>query len=189
MVELKKQDTMSKDYIVDTFDGTIEYGEYSQTYWYGLHSINNPIWKWIQQRIINETPHQDKFDICIAGGLLEDWVTWDADIFIFGKYQPKEIREVLDSIVRIGFEEHFYLDVTWQNKFWPIHKCSEWVKNEVFISCELSNYFSKDGVVSDFSHYKKMDGLYRKANMLPFQKHWDNLTKGYSYHEPIFLKK
>ena len=142
---------MSKDYIVDTFDGTIEYGEYSQTYWYGLHSINNPIWKWIQQRIINETPHQDKFDICISGGLLEDWITWDADIFIFGDYHPKEIREVLDSIVRIGF--------------------------------------SKDGVVSDFSFYKKKDGLYRKAKILPFKKHWDNLTKGYSYHEPIFLKK
>ena len=59
--------------------------------------------------------------VFVLGGLLEDWVTWDGDIFLIGPYQPKNIKRILDTIIPIGFEEHFYLDASpiYQDKLWP----------------------------------------------------------------------
>jgi len=71
-VRVKKQDMISNDYDIKIFEGPIEYGKYSGTHWYGLQSEKNPIWKWIQHRIIKETPNQDIFDIYLSGGLIEE---------------------------------------------------------------------------------------------------------------------
>ena len=50
-------------YAIQVFPGEQTYGIYKNSYWYGLYSINNPIYKWVIQRIKNETPNQDIFDI------------------------------------------------------------------------------------------------------------------------------
>ena len=79
-------------YAIQVFPGEQTYGIYKNSYWYGLYSINNPIYKWVIQRIKNETPNQDIFDIFVSGGILENWFTWDVDLFLFGPYEPKKIR-------------------------------------------------------------------------------------------------
>ena len=175
-----------KDYRIETHEGVIEYGEYSQEYWYGLGGPKNPIWRNIRERIITEC-EKGPYDIFVLGGLLEDWVTWDGDIFIFGPYKPKKIKKLLDTIVRIGFEERFYLDVTYQDKFWPIDKPEKWIRDEPYSVTELSNHFSKDGIATDMSNYDYRDGLYHRTQYLPYDKHWDNDSMGYQYKKPIQL--
>jgi len=186
-VKVKKQDMTYSYQNIETFKGVIEYGPYSQKFWYGLGSEKNPIWKWIQYRIQKETPNQDIFDIYVLGGLLEEWITWDGDIFLFGPYAPDKIKETIHTIVKIGFEEHFYLDVTYQNKMWPIHKPNEWVRDEQYGVCEISNHFinKETGVTSNPDIYEYKDGLYQRVQILPYKKHWDNHLTGYTYKEPI----
>ena len=67
-------------YAIQSFPGEVTYGKYRNSYWYGLYSTDNPIYKWVIQRIKKETPNQDIFDICVSGGILEDWFTWDVDL-------------------------------------------------------------------------------------------------------------
>ena len=189
-MRVKKQDMISNDYDIKIFEGPIEYGKYSGTHWYGLQSEKNPIWKWIQHRIIKETPNQDIFDIYLSGGLIEEWITWDADIFIFGPYDPPKIYETLDTITRIGFEEHLWIDVAYQDRIWDIHNSDNWIRDEQFGECRLSNHWSKNGKVdTSLYKYEYRHGLYQKVKVLPFPKHWDNLEKGYTYKSPIKLNK
>lgn len=180
-----KTSLVTNKYAIQVFPGEITYGIYKNSYWYGLYSINNPIYKWVIQRIKNETPNQDIFDICVSGGILENWFTWDVDLFLFGPYEPKKIRESLDTMVRIGFEEHLYIDVVWAEKLWPIHKPDEWEME--FYSYELSNEWARDGNYRDLSDRELVDGLYRRVTKFPFNKHIRNHEKGYRYKKPIFL--
>ena len=175
-----------RQYLVETYEGVIEYGEYSGDYWYGIGGPTNAIWRRVQERIIAEA-EAGPFSVFVLGGLLEDWVTWDGDIFLIGPYQPKNIKRILDTIIRIGFEEHFYLDATYQDKLWPIHKSHKWIKDEPYHVSEISNHFSKDGKKKDTQDYEYRDGLYHRTQYLPYNKHWANKLKGYRYKKPIQL--
>ena len=174
------------DYHIETFKGVIEYGPYSSRYWYGLAS-EKVLYGNGYNIESKETPNQDIFDIYVLGGLLEEWITWDGDIFLSGPYVLDKISETIHTIVKIGFEERFYLDVTYQNKMWPIHKPNEWVRDEQYGVCEISNHFinKETGVTSNPDIYEYKDGLYQRVQILPYKKHWDNHSTGYTYKEPI----
>ena len=88
-------------------------------------------------------------------------------------------------MVRIGFEEHLYIDAVWQEKPWPIDNPDKW-EMECY-SYELSNEWSRDGNYRDLSDRELVDGLYRRVQKLPYDKHIRNQEIGYRYKKPIFL--
>ena len=184
---------MENEQYVETWEGHIQYGDYSGSFWYGLQSTNNPIWRWIEHRLKTEVPHRDIFEMWVSGSILEYWTSWDVDVFIFGEYFPEKIKESLDAIVRIGFEENVFLDASYQDKPWPIHQREKWIINpkrqedeDDYACYELSNVFIKNGIPKDMSWAKPYDGLFKRVKVLPFDKHLA-MPESFVYKEPLIL--
>ena len=83
------------------WDGELRWGDNVGTKFYGIGGIKNPIFQLIVARIKDEVEFLDEFELFVHGGILEDWITYDADLFLTGPYEPEKIK----SRILFGFNK------------------------------------------------------------------------------------
>ena len=87
---------------------TVTYGKFTNGEWKcinGLESVAH-----VLDRIKNEVNWED-YQLWVHGSILSDVDTYDIDLTIIGPMYPQIINQMLETIVRIGFEEQIYCDV------------------------------------------------------------------------------
>jgi len=164
------------------WEGYIEYGGYSSNIWYGIPSIEHPLFKTLIDRINSEVEYLEEFELYIIGGALEEWVSWDIDFVLVGEYQPDKVKSIFQKIVEIGFGMGIYTDLHYQKKLriWSKLKSSEEV--EVW---HLSNTFTKNNHTKVYKNHTPMDGLYKTTIKYPVKKVLERIKEGYKYKSPI----
>ena len=171
--------------LTETWVGKLQYGEFVGNEWFGVGGPNHPL---IQKIIkeIQEIPNINVFDVFITGGILEDWITWDLDVILTGSYQPKHLIKILRDIVKIGFDNHTYIDVVFKETLWRIDLMKpESLNEDKSWIWEYSNIFKKnDEWIRKYQFYPE-NGLFKRYNVLPFKKHLDKISEGYTYKKPV----
>ena len=89
---------MVNHYKTELFDGLLEYHTYSAKNWFGIGGVSHPLFKTLISRINSEVEDVKYFDLYVVGGILEDWVSWDIDFAVIGKYQPQRVYNVFDLL-------------------------------------------------------------------------------------------
>lgn len=177
---------MTNHYQTELFNGVLEYHTYTAKNWFGIGGISHPLFKTLISRINSEVEDAKYFDLYVVGGILEDWVSWDVDFAVIGKYQPQRVYNVLDGITQIAFDLHLYCDSHFQETLWRPDIWGKYETGPIQHECfELSNHFVRDGEKWDLSHYEYVDGLYRKIMSYPFPKHVEKKNQGYVYKQPL----
>ena len=180
---------MHNHYATELFEGTIEYHKFKETNWYAIGGTKHPLFKTLVSRIKNECSDLSDFKLYVVGGTLENWMSWDIDLLLIGKYNPTKIKSVMEDILRISFDLHLYVDITFYEKLWAIHEyCKTGKPEEEIKAYQVSNHFVKDGNKLNLDEWKlNADGLYCKNSKFPMQKHINARKVGYIYHPPILL--
>lgn len=161
--------------------GNIRYGSYEQCHWYGVGGLKHPLVEVAVQRI-QEVCLGVPFDIYLVGGILGPWISWDVDIVITGEFDAKKVRSVLNKIVSIGFDLHLYLDVHFQKQVWGLN--GDHLVERKFMVAELTDFFEKDGVRRNMSHYRRIGELFYRPVELPYSKAKQREEAGYKYSPP-----
>ena len=172
----------------DIWYGEYTYGPYKNQNWYSIGGPEHPIFKYLVQRIENEVPEIKNFKTYVNGGILEEWMSWDIDITITGKYQPNLIKTVFKKVHEICFDLHIWVDIRYQEEMWRPDLMTTDNHNKMECWCyEECNNYSRDGDLVVNETCESIDGLYRNWHIYPFQKHIDRLNEGYIYQPPIEL--
>lgn len=173
------------NFITETKEIKLQYGEFVGESWLGIGGPEHPVVKKIITEIQN-IPNINQFDVFIIGGILEDWITWDLDVVVTGEFLSNEIKRILREIVRIGFENQFYIDAVYKQNLWRVDKMTQ--ENSKFESnwiWEYSNVFRmNDEWIKKFIFYLD-EGLYRRLYYLPQPKHFEKIKQGYRYKKPL----
>jgi hypothetical protein len=86
----------------------VTYGKFTNSEWQtinGLASVQH-----VLERIKQEV-NWDTYELWVHGSILSDVDTHDIDLTIIGPMYPAIINNMLETIVKIGFEEKIYCDV------------------------------------------------------------------------------
>lgn len=172
----------------------IEYGEFKKKGWFSFKDINNSIVQEIIKKI-KELNIKKEYEVYIASSILTNCFTWDLDISISGPYNEEYIQEILHKITKIGFDYHFYVDVSYvPESFKEIEKkpINEQAKKgnilrETYI---YSNTFKRDGKIKtelkeEFEKINK--NLYYTELIWPYDKHFKKIEEGHQYKEAISI--
>jgi len=84
------------------------YGRFRNDVWNqinGLDSVEHIIDR------LKEEIDWEGYELWTHGSILNNVDTYDVDLTIMGPVKPKKINQLLEEVVRIGFEEQVYLDV------------------------------------------------------------------------------
>lgn len=174
------------DYSTLVWNGTIQYGPFIATNWYAIGGPEHPLFKTLLRRVKFEIPELQNYDLYTIGGLIEEWISWDIDLFIVGKYEPGIVKKILHQMHEIAFDLHLYIDLHFTSTLWVPTLDANGKYQEFFTyNYELSNIFIKNGVQMDLSKYEEVDGLWRAQHNLPYDKHRDRLDNGIFYKPPV----
>lgn len=166
--------------------GKIEYGEYHGNEWHAVEGFENPLFQQNLEAVKSKPELFKGFSLYVIGGLLEDWKSWDVDWVLTGPYDPIRIKSALDWITKCGFEHKIWPDATYSHEIFDIREWQDGhIKSKKDWLYHYSNYFTKDAVQKDLSHYEYIDGLYRNLNSYPFTKNIEKNNIGYKYHHPV----
>jgi hypothetical protein len=173
------------NFITEKREIKLQYGEFIGNSWLGIGGPEHPVIKKIITEIQNilDINH---FDVFIIGGILEDWITWDLDVVITGEFKSYKLKKILGEIVKIGFENQFYIDVVYKENIWRVDKMTKESSN-IERNCiwEYSNVFRRnDEWIKKYIFYLD-EGLYRRLYYLPQFKHIKMINQGYRYKEPL----
>ena len=86
----------------------VKYGRFENTMWHKLNGIASV--QHVIDRIWRET-NMENYKLFAHGTILNSIDTYDVDFTLVGPLEPNMINSILDSIVRIGFDEQVYCDV------------------------------------------------------------------------------
>ena len=176
----------------ETYTGTIEVGKYSSDEWYGFYDRFHPKITENIKEILTKPKLFKDFELYVVGGILEDWLTWDMDLAIVGKYKPEkheQIIQALDWIMECGFKHKIYPDCTFSEKLFDLHKwqgtgrlAHRWIYRNTL-------EFTKNGKPKPLQHYLevKPGGLYRHWMKCPYDKNEEKSKEGYKYSKPVRL--
>lgn len=179
---------MLSDLRTEVWNGEVEYHTYKQRGWLAVGGIGHPLFKAMISRILSESKYISEYKLYVVGGILEEWVSWDIDFAITGKYDPIKIKEIFETITKISFEMRLFTDCHYQEQLWPIHLYSKYGGYEEVHECyRLSNNFKRNGESADLSRFEYVDGLYKQIIHYPFEKHKKRRSEGYFYKEPLLL--
>ena len=179
---------MHKDLRTEVWDGTIEYHTFKETGWFAIGGVEHPMFKTFVYRILTESKYINEYKLYVIGGLLEDWMSWDIDFAITGKYEPAKIREIFEVITAISFQLRLFADCHYQKELWPIHLYSKYGGYEESHDCwRLSNNFKNNGNPQDLSNLIPIDGMNKHTIHYPFPKHIKSREEGYQYNPPLLL--
>lgn len=155
----------------------ITYGSYSNAEWHtinGLSSVEHVILR-IKQEI-----DWKGYQLWIHGSILSDVDTHDIDLTIMGPVIPQKINQLLQEVVRIGFEEQIFCDVKYNitNELYDPKRDS--VKT-IRYACYQSSIQFEDQV---FDYGELVGELHLKEYRWPLAK---TIRNGYDYKSPIRL--
>jgi hypothetical protein len=174
----------------EVWNGDFSYGTFSAKNWFSIGGPEHPIFKTLVLRIENEVPEIKNFRTYVNGGLLEDWMSWDIDMTITGEYQPELIKSIFEKVLSIAFDLHIWVDLRYQEVLWRPDLMTDDDYQHMGAWCyELHNYFSRDKKLTVLDFYEPIDGIYRRWNEYPFDKHIEKLKNDYIYQPPIELFK
>lgn len=173
------------NFVTEQWEGKLQLGEFIESQWIGVGGPEHPVIKKII-REIQEIPKIDEFNVYILGGILEDWVTFDLDVVLTGELKPNYLQRILREIVKIGFDNHFYIDVVFKEKLWRIDLMTpENHQEEQGWVWEYSSLFKRnDELIQKFRYYPE-NGIFKRYYWLPFPKHIEKINSGYRYKKPV----
>ena len=179
------------DFLVEHSNDKISYHHYESDQWYGVGGPNNPIFKYLVQRIDFRTFMH--YEIYVLGGILEPWLSWDVDIVVKppegGYYDPQGIRDTMEGICKAGFEVGLFPDVSYTDDIRDSNQIIKDWKNMDFEPLEmlrLSNRFVKNGEITNYNDWEKVDGLYKQTWYTPNDK---LLARGDHIYQPALRIK
>jgi hypothetical protein len=153
----------------------IIYGKFKNSEWITVNGIES-----VQHVLdrIKEEVNWEGYQLWVHGSILSDVDTHDIDLTILGEMYPHIINEMLQTIVRIGFEERIYCDVKYSvsNQLYdPVYDQPK----EILYAC-YRREITIDGTLYEYS--QKVKDLYLKETRYPMNKCIDN---GIVYKSPI----
>lgn len=179
---------MDNDLRVDYWDGEVEYHTYKQKGWYAVGGPQHPLFRTFVSRIISESKYVSEYKLYVIGGVLEEWLSWDIDFAITGEYNSYKLKEVFETILRIGYDLRIFPDMHFQESLWRVDLYSKDELGPEKHDCwRLSNVFARDGEYQDLSNFVYEDGLYKQSISYPFPKHVKRKEEGYVYKKPLLL--
>jgi|TARA_R110000744_G_scaffold81902_2_gene160917 hypothetical protein len=179
---------MDNDLRVDYWNGEVEYHTYKQKGWYAVGGPQHPLFRTFISRIISESKYVSEYKLYVIGGVLEEWLSWDIDFAITGEYNSYKLKEVFETILRIGYDLRIFPDMHFQESLWRVDLYSKDELGPEKHDCwRLSNVFARDGEYQDLSNFVYEDGLYKQSISYPFPKHVKRKEEGYVYKKPLLL--
>ena len=153
----------------------ITYGQFSNSEWHTLNGLDSV--QHVLNRIKTEV-NWDTYELWIHGSILSDVDTHDIDLTIKGPMYPAIINNMLETIVRIGFEEKIYCDVKYSVSNQLYDPMFDQPK-EILYAC----YQGKITVAGETYNYGMLTkDLYLKSTRYPMGK---CRTNGITYRSPI----
>tara|TARA_R110000823_G_scaffold187834_1_gene319965 strand:- start:250 stop:858 length:609 start_codon:yes stop_codon:yes gene_type:complete len=187
--------------------GMMKYHTFANDTWYGVGGIENHICQLILARIKDEVEFLDEYELFVHGGILENWLTWDMDLYFIGPYEPEKIKSILSAITKIGFDEQLFCDVSYrQGGLFDHYDISKEDKSKCYFSRHLeiiremrakgiateiyylSNYCILEDEVVELTYTELPNGLFRKGsktNTESWAKHEERLSTGHKYKWPL----
>lgn len=187
--------------------GELKAGEHVSDKWYGIGGTTNPIFELIVARINAEVEFIDEFELFVHGGMLEDWITYDADMFLTGPYEPEKIKSILKHITKIGFEENLWCDISYQHGGWFRYYDRKEIPGECYLKHKMDTAIEMrskgiatehlyayselyvNGEVAPGKFLELPNGLFRRDMSVRDedgqQKHKDRMASGYKYKWPV----
>jgi hypothetical protein len=154
---------------------SIIYGKFKNSEWKHVNGIDSI--KHVIERIKTEVCF-DEYQLWVHGSILSDVNTYDIDLSILGPLRPPIINQMLETIVKIGFEEHIFCDVKYSvdNQLYdPVNDAPK----HILWAC----YDSKIQVNGKTYHYGQLTkDLHVKLSEYPMTK---TLINGIVYKSPI----
>jgi hypothetical protein len=179
---------MDNDLRVDYWNGEVEYHTYKQKGWYAVGGPQHPLFRTFVSRIVSESKYVSEYKLYVIGGVLEEWLSWDIDFAITGEYNSYKLKEVFETILRIGYDLRIFPDMHFQESLWRVDLYSKDELGPEKHDCwRLSNVFARDGEYQDLSNFVYEDGLYKQSISYPFPKHVKRKEEGYVYKKPLLL--
>ena len=178
---------MQKEAMTLLWEGRIDYHNYTEDSWVAIDNVDHPLFKIMIKKIKQSLPEYNDYKIYVVGGLLEDWLSWDVDFVVCGKYDQKEIYYVLDTIVRVGFSLNIFCDVHYikEDIPWDINNW-DGINYKQYDIYHISNKFIKEGVPSKADLSYSPEGILFKLKWsLPLGKQVDKYKQGYKYSPPL----
>ena len=157
----------------------IIYGDYQQSSWNGIISLDDPLFKVWFDRI---KPYLIGYEFWIYGGAIEDWLSFDVDATIIGPNNPSHINWMLENIVRVSFEYGLFPDIKYSidgNLF----KWSEWMATGEHVTCKYAYYKPSMNVNGKYISWGTLENsLWTASRQWPMRK---AIGKDHTYKDPI----
>jgi hypothetical protein len=154
---------------------SVLYGKFENSEWKqvnGLESVAH-----VLERIKNEVNFEE-YQLWVHGSILSDVDTYDIDLSIIGPLYPQIINQMLETIVKIGFEEQIFCDVKYSVDNHIYDPVNDAPKN-ILWAC----YQSKIQINGQTYHYGQLvKDLHLNVTKYPMNK---TLRSGIVYKSPI----
>ena len=154
---------------------TVTYGKFTNSEWQTINGLESV------QHVLDRIKHEvnwDGYELWVHGSILSDVDTYDIDLTIKGPMYPHIINMMLETIVKIGFEEKIYCDVKYSvsNQLYdPVFDQPK----EILYAC----YQGKITIDSETYIYGMLTkDLYLKSTRYPMAK---TIGNGVIYKSPI----
>jgi hypothetical protein len=154
---------------------SVTYGKFTNESWKqinGLQSVDHVI-----ERIKQEV-NWDQYQLWAHGSILSNVDTYDIDLTIIGPMYPHIINQMLETIVKIGFEEQIYCDVKYSISNHLYDPVNDAPKN-ILYAC-YRDKITIEGQTYTYGMLTK--DLYLKETRYPMGKTRDN---GIIYKSPV----
>ena len=141
----------------------VTYGKFTNGEWKqinGLDSVQHVIHR------IKQEVNWEEYQLWVHGSLLSDVDTYDIDLTIIGPMYPQIINGMLETIVRIGFEEQIYCDVKYSISN-MLYDPEVDTQKTILYAC-YRDQITIDG--ETYKYGKDMKDLYLKETLFPMGK-------------------
>jgi len=154
---------------------TVTYGKFTNSEWITVNGLDSV--QYLLDRIKQEV-NWDGYELWIHGSILSDVDTHDVDLTIKGPMYPQIINGMLETIVKIGFEEQIYCDVKYSVSNMLYDPEVDTIKT-ILYAC----YQGKITINGETYEYSRLTrDLYLKETRYPMAK---TMRSGIIYKSPI----
>ena len=154
---------------------TVTYGKFTNDEWTTINGANSV--QHVLDRIKQEV-NWEEYQLWMHGSILSDVDTHDIDLTILGPMYPNIVNQMLETIVKIGFEEKIYCDVKYSVSNMLYDPEVDTIKT-ILYAC----YQGKITINGETYHYSnKVRDLFLKETRYPMAK---CLRSGLKYKSPV----
>ena len=154
---------------------TVTYGKFTNSEWITVNGVDSV--QHVLDRIKTEV-NWEEYQLWMHGSILSDVDTHDIDLTIVGPMYPQIINGMLETIVKIGFEEQIYCDVKYSVSNMLYDPEVDTIKT-ILYAC----YQGKITINGETYEYSRLTrDLYLKETRYPMAK---TMRSGIIYKSPI----